>query len=196
MLQDLKWGFGGGFAMTLVACLAAASGLISSLRAMPLIAGGALLILITLIVILSRNGKDIPIAVECISEGAQAATAGPNGQSSVLALQQLPQEPEGGREAASDWSSSAPTDLFRALPPTWDEAATGASMNVRQAQFRFSVGDTFAEFLLRIPPNASSSEIAQKAVEVAEAMMGQQGVSKDERGGLEVVGGRWVPLNS
>jgi hypothetical protein len=194
MLQDLKWGFGGGFGMTLVACLAAASGLISSMRAMPLIAGGALLMLITLIVILSRSGRDIPLAAEGVAEGTSVAKARPNDQNPVLALQHPP-EPEGFREAASDRSSSKPADLLRALAPTRHEAATDASMDVRQAQFRFSVGDTFAEFLLRIPPNASSSEIAQKAVEVAEAMMQQQGVSKDGWGDLEVVGGRWVPLN-
>jgi hypothetical protein len=194
MLQDLKWGFGGGFGMILVACLAAASGLISSMRAMPLIAGGALLMLITLIVILSRSGRDIPLAAEGVGEGTSVAKAGPNDQNPVLALQHLPLEPEGFREAASDRSSAEPADLFRALAPTRHEAATGASMDVRQAQFRFSVGDTFAEFLIRIPPNASSSEIAQKAVEVAEAMMRQQGVSNDGWGGLEV-NGRWVPLN-
>jgi hypothetical protein len=195
MLQDLKWGFGGGFGMILVACLAAASGLISSVRAMPLIAGGALLILITMIVILSRSGKDTPMAAKCSPEGAQVPNVGLTGEEPVLSRQQLPPEPEGCREAASDRSSSAPTDLSRPLATTPHEETTGASMDVRHAQFRFSVGGSLAEFLLRIPPNASAGEIAQKAVEVAEAMMRQQGVSKDEWGGLEVVDGRWVPLN-
>ena len=196
MLQDLKWGFGGGLGMTLVACLAAASGLISSVRAMPLIAGGALLMLLTLIVILSRSGKDTLIAAEWIPEGPQAPKAESNGQNPVLALQQPPLQPAGFGEAALDGSSSVSIDLAQALPSYQEEAENGAKRDARQAQFRFSVGSCFAEFLLRIPPNASSGEIAQKAVEVAEAMMRQQGVSTNGWGRLEVVDGRWVPTDS
>jgi hypothetical protein len=195
MLQDLKWGFGGGLGMTLVACLAAASGLISSVRAMPLIAGGALLMLLTLIVILSRSGKDTPIAAECIPEGPQAAKALPIDEAPFSALQQLLPQSPGFEEKALDGSSSASTDLFRTLPSE-QEALNGARRDARQAHFRFSVGSCFAEFLLRIPPNASSSEIAQKAVEVAEAMMRQHGVSTNDWGRLEVVDGRWLPTDS
>jgi hypothetical protein len=193
MLQDLKWGFGGGFGMTLVACLAAASGLISSVRAMPFIAGGALLILITLIVILSRSGEDTPISAECIPDGAEALIASRMVEKPAFALQQLPPQSTSFREAASDWSSSESADLFQSGQ---EEGLNGAKRDARQAHFRFCVGSCFAEFLLRIPPHASSSEIAQKAVDVAEVLMRQQGVSTIDWGRLELVDGRWLPTDS
>jgi hypothetical protein len=192
MLDDLKWGIGGGIGMILLSHFAVTTGLISSSRGAPLLAGGALLMLITIIVLLFRSGTGI-------ASGAATISCEPPLLPSVGPFEHTVHEPNepadqlaSAEKPSHDNFAEQAQNASVALPPAKDQATEGVHPRLRQAVFSFKIGSCSAEFLLRVPRNATTSEIAEKAVAVAQQMMWQQGVPEDEWRHLEAISGHWA----
>lgn len=193
MLHDLKWGIGGGIGMILLAHLSVTTGLISPSRGAPLLAGGALLMLTTTIVLLFRSGTGVASAATISHQSLLLPTE--RSLDEVVSETHQPadlparcEEPEPMHHDVA----APPQDAPGALPPAPDQAIEGVHQRLRQAIFSFRSASYSAEFLLRVPRNATTSEIAQKAVEVAQQMMRRQGISEDDLRSLKSISGRWV----
>jgi hypothetical protein len=205
MQRDILWGAGGGLLMISLGHVARWSGVIGAMQAAPLIAGGAVLMLLTGILVIVRL---YPATAPRTSEEMST------GPSTSLAMPVEPVEEAG-------WASPAPgapcvevepqerrsVPVAIAAPPLADHNqgatgdaieeqtavdAPGTSMMARQVRFRFSAGDQELAFCMPVD-GAHPDLIAAKAVKIARELMRRSGVADRQLYQLAVTGAELDP---
>jgi hypothetical protein len=133
MAHELKWGVGGGLGIILVGHLAKGVGLIGEERLIPFLAGGAALILYSLIVLLIPDRPSTPLKLVSIPPAEPLETTTKDAASGIPEQQTIfvapPQLQLGLQTALPSWSpanGSHPTPRTNQLRRSADEAARPA----------------------------------------------------------------------